>query len=115
MRAKKNYISRNSLDKSPFHPSHINIPVLVQSGEAFRRCFDVLGGEITWQILALHPQANLSSQRTYAAVFDYPDQPPVAIAVVKQHHRVTFSSVGLALDCCYKSMQSIHEFETNVL
>lgn len=52
---------------------------------------------------------------TDTAVLNHANQPPITVAVVEQHHGVTFSGVGLALNRGDKRVQCVHELEIDVL
>jgi hypothetical protein len=53
--------------------------------------------------------------RTNAAVLDNSDKPPVRVAVIKKHHRITLSGVGLSFNGRNEGVQGVDEFEVDVL
>ncbi len=52
---------------------------------------------------------------TYAAVFYDTHEPPIAVAIVEENHRVSLSRVGLAFDGSHKGVEGVDEFEIDIL
>lgn len=57
----------------------------------------------------------LRREVTNAAVLDDPHQPPIAVAVIQQHHGVSLRRIRLALDSRDEIVKRINEFKINVL
>lgn len=55
------------------------------------------------------------ARRTDAAVFDHTDEPPVAVAIVQEHHSISFCRIRLALDRGDEGVQGVNELEIDVL
>jgi hypothetical protein len=52
---------------------------------------------------------------TNAAVFNNTDKPPVAVAVIQQHHCVALCGIGLTFHGRDKGVQGVNEFEVDIL
>ena len=52
---------------------------------------------------------------TYTFVFHDTHKPPVAVAIVKENHGISFRRIGLPLHRCNERMEGINEFEIDVL
>lgn len=51
---------------------------------------------------------------TDAAILHDSNKPPVAVAIVKENHCISFCSVGLSINRGDKVVKSVDEFEINI-
>lgn len=55
------------------------------------------------------------SKRTNTPILDYTHKPPIAVAVIQQHHGVTLGGVCLSVDGCNEVVKCIDEFKIDIL